>query len=337
MSRHLDERRFRLRWLLPVLAALTLTIGLCAQNKPKSKTDGIKLLPFTFTVAHLNADGKIVERASKRGRYYAEPLPDGIHLDMVEIPGGTFQMGSRADEVDRFIAELMKHVKEQFRRQVEFLVRWEVPQHSVTISSFFMGKYEITQEQWRAVASLPQVRIAMDPSHSFLLGGTLPADHISWADAVEFCERLSQATGRKYRLPTEAEWEYAARAGTTTPFAFGDSLTTDVANFQGTGQWGTTLAGIDRKGPIIVGSLGYANAFGLYDMHGNVWEWCMDWNGQYLDAAVTDPRGTTKGNSGHYRGGGWDAAAAYSRSAARSSSSQESRGISLGFRVVCGE
>lgn len=171
---------------------------------------------------------------------FVEELENGVMLEMIKIPGGKFNMGSLPTEAG--------HGYE------------ESPQHEATISGFALGKYPVTQAQWRAVAALPAVSRNLDPTPAYFQGINHPVEQISWLDAVEFCARLSKKTGRSYRLPTEAEWEYACRAGTSTPYYFGEILTQELANYNNS----TTTP---------VGSF-QANAFGLHDMHGNVWECC---------------------------------------------------------------
>ncbi|MFM6344859.1 MAG: formylglycine-generating enzyme family protein, partial [Dolichospermum sp.] len=149
----------------------------------------------------------------KQARQFIENLSDGIQLEMVAIPGGTFMMGSPENE--------------------EGSTDDERPQHQVTIKPFCFGKYPITQAQWQAVAKLPQVNKELKPDPSRFKGANRPVEKVSWHDAVEFCARLSNYTKRPYRLPSEAEWEYACRAGTTTPFHFGDTITTELANYDG--------------------------------------------------------------------------------------------------------
>jgi hypothetical protein len=160
----------------------------------------------------------------------------------------------------------------------------EGPQHRVILSEpFFMAKYPITKTQWNVVSALPEVQRKLPRFRA----SNRPVEKASWLDAVEFCARLSQHTGRSYRLPTEAEWEYACRAGTTTPFYFGQTITPEIANCKNTRPYGTDLKGESRKKTTDVGQFP-ANAFGLYDMHGNVWEWCQDhWHESY-EGAPTD-------------------------------------------------
>jgi formylglycine-generating enzyme required for sulfatase activity len=212
----------------------------------------------------------------------------------------------------------------------------ERPQHSVTIKSFFMGEFEITQEQWRAVARLPRVKIDLDPDPSYIKGDDFPVGGVSWEEAVEFCERLSRKTGRKYRLPTEAEWEYACRAGSLTQFAFGDNITAEYVNFDGEHPYKDGPAGVRRSRPVSVGGLGAANAFGLYDMHGNALEWCTDlWHDNY-NGAPTDGRSWDVGpdSSRVLRGGDWTLPGGRARSSARTRSGPDTRSFSWGFRVA---
>ena len=152
----------------------------------------------------------------------------------------------------------------------------KIPSIQSLCNRFFLAKYPITQSQWRFIAQLPQVHRELDLDPSRFKGNDLPVESVSWYDAVEFCDRLSQYTGRPYTLPSEAEWEYACRAGTTSIFHFGETITTDLENYNGTETYGAGVKGIYREETTVVGSFKVANAFGLYDMHGNVSEWCLD-------------------------------------------------------------
>jgi len=258
----------------------------------------------------------------QRSRYYAEDLGNGILLKMVQIPAGTFVMGSPDEEAERSEPE--------------------GPQHEVTLGEFFMGMYAVTQAQWRAVAALPRVNWALDPDPSRFKGENRPVEQVSWYDAIEFCARLSVRTGREYGLPTEAEWEYACRAGTTTPFHFGETITTDLANYNGTYTYNGGPKGINRRKTTDVGSFP-ANAFGLYDMHGNVWEWCADhWHSRYADkpkrlkANGNLPWLSEDKNADRLlRGGSWFDHPWGCRSAYRVSNRPVTRNSNLGFRVVC--
>ena len=227
-------------------------------------------------------------------------------LEMMEIPAGEFLMGSPKDEEGRF--------------------EWEGPQHKVTISQFYMGKSPVTQAQWRAVATLPQIEQRLQPDSSAFEGNDRPVDLVSWAAVTEFCKRLSKHTGRQYRLPSEAEWEYACRAGTTTPFSFGDTLIQKQANFGGT---------VGETTPVFKYP---PNAFGLHDMHGNVWEWCEDvWHYSY-EGAPTDGSAWIEGSDllvRVMRGGSCDVTPWDCRSASRYRGDPDYGGYNIGFRVCC--
>ena len=178
-----------------------------------------------------------------------------------------------------------------------------------------MGKYPITQAQWQIVAGFPQEKLQLQPEPSRFKGDNRPVEQISWYDAVEFCARLSQKTGRNYRLPTEAEWEYACRAGTNSAFHFGETITTDIANYRGTddeeygwkGNYGEGPKGEYREETTPVDKFSYANAFGLCDMHGNVWEWCEDYWHENYKGAPSDGSAWLTGNDDIrvVRGGSW--------------------------------
>ncbi|QYO68767.1 formylglycine-generating enzyme family protein [Leptolyngbya sp. 7M] len=218
----------------------------------------------------------------------------------------------------------------------------EDPQHQVTLTDFLIGKYPVTQAQWRAVAALPPVNQELDPDPSRFKGEHRPVEQVSWHDAVEFCARLSVKTGRQYDLPTEAEWEYACRAGTTTPFYFGEMITTDLANYDGNYTYNKGPEGIYRNETTPIASFP-ANAWGLYDMHGNVWEWCADhWHNSYADKpAELKQNGNLPWRSDDddvsrsLRGGSWINDPRNCRSAFRGHGRPGGRNYSSGFRVVC--
>jgi formylglycine-generating enzyme required for sulfatase activity len=239
----------------------------------------------------------------------------------VRLAGGTFTMGSPSNEPQRDNDEV---------------------QHQVTISAFYMGKYQVTQAEYEAV---------MGTNPSWFNGSNLPVECVSWYDAAEFCNRLSQREGltlaysgsgdniisnwnaNGYRLPTEAEWEYACRAGTTTPFSTGNNITTSQANYYGYGPYNNNAAGIYRETTTPVGSFA-PNPWGLYDMHGNVWEWCWDWYGSYSSGAQNNPRGPVSGDYRVVRGGSWYYFGRYLRSAFRNFNYPSSRNYFIGFRLV---
>jgi formylglycine-generating enzyme required for sulfatase activity len=231
-----------------------LSIQSQPQKEPKTE-EPVLVLPgmqsLSFDVMIVDAQGKEIDRQRQQAEYFVEDLGNGVTLEMVSIPAGEFLMGSPEKEEQRFDPES--------------------PQHSVKVPSCFMGKFEVTQAQWAAVAKLPKVKIDLNPDPAYFKGAKRPVERVSWLEAVEFCDRLSQKTGRLYRLPSEAEWEYACRAGTTTPFHFGATITTDLANFDGNYTYAAAPKGKYLKQTTEVGSFP-PNSFGLYDLHGNVYE-----------------------------------------------------------------
>jgi formylglycine-generating enzyme required for sulfatase activity len=200
-----------------------------------------------------------------------------------------------------------------------------------------MERYPVTQIQWRLVAGLPQVNRSLKPNPSQFKGDHHPVEQVSWHEAVEFCDRLSRHTGRTYRLPSEAEWEYACRAGSRTPFHFGETITTELANYNGKQVYNGGPKGQSRSKTTPVEQFEVANAFGLCDMHGNVWEWCQDhWHRNY-EGAPTDGSAwlTEDDRSRIRRGGAWTYNPRSCRSAFHFSSSPDLVLIDIGFRVVC--
>ena len=221
-----------------------------------------------------------------------EDLGQGIKLEMVLIPAGKFMMGSPESENARGIYET---------------------QHEVTLTKpYYMGKYEVTQEQYESV-------MGVNPSNG-TKGAKLPVTDVSWEDCNEFIKKLNANTDGGYRLPTEAEWEYACRAGTSTAYSFGDSVTQNDAN-------------VDGSSIKVVGSY-KPNALGLYDMHGNVFEWCNDRYGDYVTGAVTDPKGPAPGNSHVLRGGFFGLTISAARSSNRVNFAPTTRSGSFGFRLA---
>ncbi|MEA5529398.1 SUMF1/EgtB/PvdO family nonheme iron enzyme [Dolichospermum sp. UHCC 0684] len=238
---------------------------------------------------------------------FIENLGNYVFLEMLKISGGKFIMGSPDGEGDDS----------------------EKPQHQVTVPPFFMGKYPVTQAQWERIAALPKVNIDLhpQPSHFQAKGVNLPVERVSWHDAQEFCARISKHTGKIYRLPSEAEWEYACRAKTTTPYYFGENITFDLANYSKFLFGKTTDLG---KFP--------PNNFGLYDMHGNVWEWCEDgWHENYINAPIwpNDSIPWISSNDVYVmRGGSWCSDDKICRSAYRHYSNPYDRCYDYGFRLV---
>lgn len=207
---------------------------------------------------------------------------------------------------------------------------------SSTIQPFFMGKYAVTQAQWKAVTTLPKVKINLEADPANFKGAQLPVEQVSWEEAVEFCARLSQKTHKTYRLPSEAEWEYACRAGTTTPFYFGETITPELVNYSGNYPYGKAPKGQCRRKPVEVGSLP-PNAFGLYEMHGNVWEWCADtWHDSYNEAPKDGRAWEAESVARRLlRGGSWRGSSRLCRSAGRSDNKLTRRVSNYGFRFVC--
>jgi formylglycine-generating enzyme required for sulfatase activity len=269
---------------------------------------------FTFEVVKVNDVGEIVNRRQESARQKVEDLGNGIKLEMVYIPGGTFLMGFPDTEAKRYDDE--------------------GPQHKVTLKSFYMSKYSITQEQYQVI---------MDGNPSSFKGKNRPVENVSWYDATNFCQKLSKKIGGKYSLLSESQWEYACRAGTSTPFYFGDTITTDLANYRGTdykkssGCYGKGPKGKFRGETTPVGEFP-PNAFGLYDMHGNVFEWCADDFHENYNDAPTDGSVWLNGDKDkvRLRGGSWAYFPNNCRSAYRYIySRRDDHYYTIGFRLVC--
>ncbi|NEO32713.1 MAG: SUMF1/EgtB/PvdO family nonheme iron enzyme [Symploca sp. SIO3C6] len=284
---------------------------------------------FEFETVTVDARGKVVKGdRKKQAKSFKEDLGNGVNLEMVSIIGGKFQMGTPDQEIERLVQTFGW---DRFKR--------ESPQHEVTVKPFFIGKYPITQKQWRAVASLPKVskELKSDPSH--FKGDDLPVEKVSWYDAEEFCQRLSKKTGRKYRLPSEAEWEYACRGLSTTPFHYGETLTDSLANYDARKTYASEPKGEYRKKTTPVGNFP-PNGFGLYDMHGNVWEWCADdWHENYEGAPIDGSAwiiGTGSNSNKVLRGGSWLYLPSVCRCASRFNIiGRVEFDYDFGFRVVC--
>jgi formylglycine-generating enzyme required for sulfatase activity len=259
-----------------------------------------------FETPTVNEKGQVIARTKHSAEQFTEDLGKGFSLELIVIPAGSFQMGSRHNEGNTD----------------------EHPQHFVTIKSFLMGKYLITQGQWKVVmGKLPPCRFK---------GDNLPVERVSWNDAQKFCQRLSQQTGRDCHLPSETQWEYACRAWTVTPFSFGETLTSDFANYNGEHIFRDEPRGIYFHSTSEGGKYP-PNAFGVYDMHGNLMEWCAD---NWLD----DYRMSLRDGSDYQmidnpyrvaRGGSWHDTPELCRSAARMRIAHSDAEEYVGFRVVC--
>jgi len=266
-----------------------------------------QLQTFSFEIITVDDRGEINHRRDGKAQQIVEDLGNGVLLQMVEIPGGSFLMGAPETE---------KGSDDEER-----------PQHRVEVAPFLMGKYPVTQAQYQAI---------MGENPSGFSGANNPVERVNWYKAKKFYERLSEKTGREYRLPSEAEWEYACRAGTTTPFYFGETITTDLANYNSHLTYGKEPKGEFREKTTPVGSFP-PNAFGLYDMHGNVWEWCEDvWHENY-EGALNDGSPWLTGRDHGYRvlrGGSWDLSPRDCRCAVRYWLYPEVDDNDIGFRVV---
>ncbi|MGD1804786.1 SUMF1/EgtB/PvdO family nonheme iron enzyme [Dapis sp. BLCC M126] len=264
---------------------------------------------FTFEVLTFDNSSYLTNRTQGSARQKIEDLGSGIKLEMVHIPGGSFLMGSPENEEGRH--------------------ETESPQHQVTLQPFYMSKYPITQEQYQVIMGKNPSRFkGKKLFRKDSEGGKRPVENVKWLDATEFCQKLSIKTGKAYILPSESQWEYACRAGTTTPFYFGSSITPSLVNY-------------NSKSTCDVGSFP-PNPFGLYDMHGNVWEWCQDiWHDNY-NGAPTNGSPWENPEKGFFksvfsggrvlRGGGWYYDSWNSRSARRINA--DIFGDVRGFRIV---
>ena len=297
-----------------------------SQNKETiaSRVGLTNVKTYPIEIVKVNERGEIVERRNTQGKYLVEILPGDVELELVEIPGGTFMMGTDDEEIERLVK---KFDGEYFRR--------ERPIREVSVSPFLMGKYPITQAQWKAIATLNKIDIDLDRDPSYFKGDERPVETVTWDECVEFCKRLSTLTGREYRLPSEEKWEYGCRAGTTTPFHFGETITTDLANYYGQNVFASEPTGQVRGETTPVGQFP-PNAFGLYDMHGNVWEWCADdWHENY-EGAPNDGSAWLLNYSNAtkvIRGGSFYSYPRDCRSASRYY--VIARDLNIGFRVVC--
>ncbi len=278
--------------------------------------DGLNLDTFAFDVPTLDKTGKVWRSQMRSAKFLPVSLKNADRLDMVAIDPGTFLMGAARSESRR------KPV--------------EVPQRRVRTSPFLISKHPITQSQWAAVATLPKIRRDLSPNPSYFQGRDRPVESVSWLEAVEFCDRLSQHTGRRFQLPSEAQWEYACRAGTQTPFHTGDTIASQFANYVGTYTYKAEPAGNYLKSTSPVGSY-KPNGFGLHDMHGNVWEWCADtWHRNYRNLSKHhNPMAShQQAQLRAIRGGSWLDSPDKIRSASRSKTFETHLNRTIGFRVA---
>jgi formylglycine-generating enzyme required for sulfatase activity len=259
-----------------------------------------------FKTPTLNKKGEAIRWTDHAARLLTIDLGGDISLDLLFIPGGTYRMGSVHNSGNSD----------------------EWPQHMVTIKPFMMGRFLITQGQWKAILrKLPPCRFK---------GNQLPLERVSWKDAQNFCTRLSRKMGQYFSLPSESQWEYACRAGMSTPFSFGETLTVEVANFNGEHTFGDEPRGFYRHTTNEEAAFP-PNAFGLYDMHGNLWEWCADnWLDDYSSSPGDDSSyHNIKSDYRVARGGSWHEPPTLCRSASRLRVLQTDADEFMGFRVVC--
>ena len=279
-----------------------------------------------------------------------------VPANFVLIRGGEFTMGSPEGEVGRVEAKAVAQ---------KYGIKYSETQHQVRVSTFYMSKYAVTVAEFRKFVGATGYRTdAEKGGFSFIVDGNQlkkgegvnwrygvsgqvrpqsednhPVLHVSWNDAVAYCQWMSRQTGKRFRLPTEAEWEYACRAGSTTTFNTGQNLTTAQANYNGNFPYKNNPKGVYRMNTVPVGSFA-PNGWGVYNMHGNVWEWCSDWyGGTYYDqckaaGTVSNPAGPVTGSYRVIRGGGWYDSAEYCRSADRIIDTPDDRDGSVGFRLV---
>ena len=289
--------------------------------------------------------GQVVERNPRQAALVKQDLGKGIALEMIRVPKGEFLMGTAPVDRATVIREMTRYGvskaenPEKYNAQkdeAEGSISWEVPQHGVRVPEFLLGRFAVTQAQWSQVASFPKVKINLNPDPADFKGAKRPVEQVSWEEAVEFCDRLSRETQQTFRLPSEAEWEYACRAGTTTPFYFGPTVTADLVNYDGTYPYGEAPKGKYREQTIEVGSLP-PNEFGLCELHGNVWEWCADpWHETYKGAPIDGS--VWKGGNPEkrlVRGGSFVFNSVYCRSANRLCLTPANHYVSLGFRIAC--
>lgn len=267
---------------------------------------GLPLESFSFETVTLDRRGSITARAQGEAKLLRQELHGGPVLEMVAVTGGTFQMGSPHGQG----------------------YEDETPRHLVSLAPFLLGRYPVTQAQWQAVMG--------KAARGRFSGANLPVENVAWLEAQEFCHRLSKQTGRNYHLPSEAQWEFACRAGSSTPFSTGETITTAYANYVGAHLYREEAAGEYRHVTTPVDSF-LSNPFGILDMHGNVWEFCADrWHPDYNGAPFDGSPWERGGETGYRvaRGGSWHEPPVNLRSATRLRVNEHERDDYYGFRVA---
>ena len=295
------------------------------KNTPPT-IESLPLKQWDFQTIEVNEKAEIIAKPDRTVQYFEEEIAEDLSIKMIIIPGGSFMMGSPEGELNSY--------------------SYEKPQHLVTVPSFAIGQFVVTQAQWKTIAQLPKVKQKLNLSPSYYSGDDRPVERVDWFEAVEFCNRLIRLTRKLYRLPSEAEWEYACRAGTTTAFNIGPTIATDFANYDGRddirddrtipGNYGDGPKGIYR-GKTTPAQTFSANNVGLFDTHGNVWEWCADdWHESYDGAPIDSSVWDASNDSGSkvIRGGSFGNSPQNCRSAIRSSDVSYNRSSDLGFRIL---
>lgn len=270
------------------------------------------LQKYQFQAVNIEQDSDTVILSQKiiESYGYTENLPEDSTLEMIQVQGGKFIMGTPQEEEGRS--------------------KDETPTHEVTIPDFFVGKYPVTQSQYLAV---------MKENPSFFQGKNKPVENVSWFEAQDFCQRLSSLTNKKYRLLSEAEWEYVCRGGKITSFGYGKTITSELANYKAQFGYGQGGRGKWRQETTEVGTFP-PNNFGLYDLHGNVWEWCEDhWHENYHQAPIDGKPWLDEISDEDaprvIRGGSWDDTAYYCRAGVRLWALPKFKGKLIGFRIAC--
>ena len=298
------SKQFSLRHLLMAFACGMLLVGgvsLTAPHRVSSGVYGDVNGDGVVDIDDLNEVINVMLGKPHGGNHDGNTFTvNGVTFNMVSVEGGTFMMGATQEQLSDADSD-------------------EKPAHKVTLSSYSIGETEVTQELWQAV-------MGSNPSH-FTGNLQRPVEQVSWDDCQEFITKLNQLTGEHFRLPTEAEWEFAARGGSKSQgYKYAGSNTiSDVAWYEDNS--GSTTHAVATKSP---------NELGLYDMSGNVWEWCQDWHGSYSSGAQTNPTGPTSGSHRVLRGGGWDYSARYCRVSYRYYYSPSYRSYNFGLRLALG-
>jgi formylglycine-generating enzyme required for sulfatase activity len=280
----------------------------------------LQIVPYPFETAHIKVRKHkreiVIDYQDKQESQCIEKI-DNINLELVKISAGKFRMGAIKDEYGIHI------------------LNTGYP-HDVDVPEFYIGKYPVTQQQWKFGANLPKINRELVPNPSEFEGEDLPVEQVSWDDAIEFCARLSYRTGRDYRLPSEAEWEYACRAGKDTPFHFGETIDSRLSNYNGDERYGLGEKGEYRRKTTPIRKFQGANTYGLYDMHGNVKEWCQDsWHENYLNAPTDGSAWLTPESSKKVlRGGSYCNDPKDCRSDARCYEEATHKSCNLGFRLA---